>query len=160
MNSRTIEIETAQRWSDGRFIEEADPGLFVEFDLPWIPYEGYMQAQLIVAIPEKLGLIRVSFLPGATEGKIHSHDYSDRIVVPRQGSAEFVCLRNETLGNKAIERFRVAPGHRIYIPRRGRHTFIALSGEDFVVDSVTSPVIVPFDDPRCITYLNDTGGEK
>lgn len=142
MTINAIRQETQQRWQTGNFLEHGLVLSYQELDLPWVQYEDYMKAQLIRAIPDEVGELRIRFQAGTAEDKyMHVHPNSDRIITVLVGSGTFVAIR---IGDEI--RLTIQAGDRLWMPRNTVHNFFA--DDEFVVHSIHSPFI-PFEDPRC-----------
>lgn len=142
-----LKSETRRRWQNGTFIEMVVALPVPSYDLPWVPYEDYMKAQLVDCVPGRLGKLLVDFPPEATEdNQLHVHPISDRRITVIRGSGEFVARRP----GGAVEHFPLVPGSRVWMPRGVLHTFRA-STEGLLVESLHNPW-VPLEDPRCLVY--------
>lgn len=145
---KNISSETSVRWKSGDFIEVGQDIPQHNYDLPWIPYEDYMQAQLVEAKPGEIGRIIVRFPPeGCENNELHIHPISDRIITIIDGCGEFICLRSHS---KKLSRYELKPGNKVWMPRGVLHTFLA-GGNGLLVESIHNPFI-PFNDTTCLIY--------
>jgi len=148
MDIQNIKIEARSRWNIGNFLEKNFPIPKSNYNLPWIPYEDYMEAQLVDTTEGLLGRIIVRFPPEASEDNdLHIHPISDRVITVISGSGQFVCKRPK---EKGLSKYELVPGTRVWMPRGVLHTFIA-STQGLLVESFHNP-FVPFEHPKCLTY--------
>jgi hypothetical protein len=139
--------EFRKRWEAGVFHEKKEPKTFHPRDLPWIPYEDYMRAQIIGVSCFEHTLLRVEFPSEQIKGsKLHIHPLSNRMVEVLDGSGTFVAIRN---GNEIS--IPLEPGDVIWMPRGIVHTFHS-GPSRLIVESAHVPFI-PLDDPMCLIYL-------
>ncbi len=142
-----LKSEIRWRWKYGTYIERGGAVSVPVYDLPWVPYEGYMRAQLIECVTGEVGRLLVDFPPESTEDNhLHIHPISDRRITVLRGSGEFVARRPGGL----VEQFPLVPGSRVWMPRGVLHTFRA-STKGLLVESLHNPW-VPLEDPRCLVY--------
>jgi len=146
MSTDNLRLEVRKRWDTDSFIETGVSLPDIHYSEPWIPYETYMKAQLITAVPGQQGLLLVDFPPQAAEDNdLHIHPLSDRVITIIAGSGTFLAIRKGKL-----ERFDIYQGYRVWMPRGIIHTFLA-GEEGLLVESIHNPFI-PFDDPTCLVY--------
>lgn len=139
----------AELWESGNFIESDVKIPEYHYDLPWVPYEDYMEAQLIEATAGSPGRLIVKFPPWTREDKgMHIHPNSDRVILVLEGAGEFVAVRND----EEI-RIKLKPGDRVWMPRGVKHNFIAGS-KGPLVESQHLPYI-PMDDPQCLVRVEE-----
>jgi hypothetical protein len=147
---RTVAKEAADRWEKGTFLERSVPIPPERYSLPWVEYEGYMQAQLILTIGGRPGKLYVRFPPHAAEdNRLHYHPISDRVITVLEGDAAVFVAE---IHGKVCS-FHLAAGDRIWMPRGTLHTFRAGKTE-LLVESWHNP-FVPLDDPQALTYPPD-----
>ncbi len=142
-----IKKEVAERWRTGQYLEHGVEVPTERYEhLPWIPYEGYMEARLVNWVPGEVGQIMVRFpVEGSESNELHIHPLSDRIILVIEGSGEFVSIRDGVEVRHALQ-----PGDCIYLPRGTRHTFFA-GPLGLLVESIHNPW-VPLEDPQCLVY--------
>lgn len=155
-----LEVETRERWSQNLFLEHGREAFSEQSSYlkslvtltPWEPYEKYMMARLVAAVPGQVGLLHIKFPPEiAEDNRIHTHLYSDRLVTVLEGSGYFIIA---PLG-EPIKQINVEVGDRVWMPRGVRHTWF--SGKNgLVVESIHSPFIA-FDDPNILVYDDGRG---
>lgn len=157
---QNIDQETKLRWKRHAFLEHKQIAFSEESSYlaslakitPWIPYEKYMLARLVSAVPGQVGLLHIKFPPDTAEdNRFHTHFYTDRVVTVIEGSGFFLIA---PLG-QAIQSIPVNVGDRVWMPRGIRHTWY--SGNDgLVVESIHNPFIA-FDDPNILHYDEGLG---
>lgn len=89
-------------------------------------------------------LLKLHFEAGTTSLPIHSHEYSDRVIVALEGRGTFLARlagRKEEVGE-----IEVLPGTVLAFPRGLKHTF-RTEADSLTLLSYHSPFI-PLDDPR------------
>jgi len=155
-----LELETKERWNNGSFLEHGQKAFSEESSYlrslvtltPWQPYEHYMMARLVAAVPKIVGLLHIKFPPKTAEdNRIHTHLYSDRLVTVLEGSGYFLIA---PIG-EPIKSISVQVGDRIWMPRGIRHTWY--SGKNgLVVESIHNPFFA-FDDRDILVYDTDRG---
>ena len=132
-----------QFWDEGRYLTMGKAEPVPHYDLPWVAYEDYMQAQLVDVTPGKPSTLIISFPANSSEDQcLHVHPISDRAITVLQGTGDFLVVRDGKL-----LRHRIGPGNQIWMPRGGVPNFIA-GPEGLTVESHHLP-FVPFDDPQC-----------
>lgn len=139
--------ECRDRWHSGTFLEHNQPAsVGISPDLPWIPYESYMKAQIIQGVPNQLGILVVEFPADVSEdNEYHCHPQSDRCITVIAGAGAFEFFKNRELFVMPL-----SPGDRVWMPRGVLHTF--RSGKDgLLVESLHNPFL-PFDHPHCLVY--------
>ncbi|MCA9507005.1 MAG: hypothetical protein KC505_01110 [Myxococcales bacterium] len=156
----SLEQETKRRWDENRFLEHNQQPFSKESPYlnalaetkPWIPYERYMEARLVLAQPGQTGLLHIKFpAETAEDNRIHTHLYSDRLVTVIEGSGFFIVA---PLG-QAIKSIPVKCGDRVWLPRNVRHTWY--SGKNgLLVESIHNPFFA-FDDPDILVYDESRG---
>lgn len=150
-----LDVETRERWSKNLFLEHGKEA-FSETSsylkslaqiTPWLPYEKYMMARLVAAVPGQTGLLHIKFPPETAEdNRIHTHLYSDRLVTVLEGSGYFLIAPF----GEPIKSIAVGVGDRVWMPRGVRHTWY--SGKDgLLVESIHNPFFA-FDDPDILVY--------
>lgn len=160
MELANLQFETQERWSRNCFLEhdktpysQESPYLKSLVELtPWEPYENYMMARLVAAVPGRVGLLHIKFPPDTSEdNRIHTHLYSDRLVTVLEGSGYFLIAPL----NEPLKTIRVKVGDRVWMPRGVRHTWY--SGDNgLVVESIHNPFFA-FDDPDILMYDDERG---
>ncbi len=138
------QAEILDRWKRGNFLEVgvAIPGF--KYDLPWVPYENYMQVQLVEAIPGQPGKLIIQFpKDGAEDEQFHIHPVSDRVITVLQGSGQFVAIRNFT---KVV--YELEAGCRLCMPRGVVRNFFG----NLLVESLHLPFIA-FESPFCFVRV-------
>ncbi len=157
---RNLHEETRKKWDSGEFLE-FDKQPYTEESTylkslaemtTWEPYETYMYARSIAAIPGKIGILHIEFPPEMVEdSRLHVHHYSDRLITVVKGSGQFlVAGEHGEIRSIALER-----GHRLWMPRGVRHTFYA-GKKGLVLESIHNPFIA-FDDPDILDYEGNNG---
>lgn len=139
--------EIRRAWRDNTFITCESFHIDIEGDRPWVPYETYMEAQLIDCVPGQIGQLLVRFPANLSEdNRLHVHPISDRVIHVIDGGGTFEFYR-KSQGHVHVP---LVPGMCVKMPRGVLHTF--RSGENgLLVHSLHNPW-VPFDDPRCLRY--------
>lgn len=160
MDLANLKLETQGRWNHNLFLEHGKTAFSAEspylkslVDLtPWEPYEHYMMARLVAAVPGKVGLLHIKFPPDfAEDNRIHTHLYSDRLVTVLEGSGYFLIA---PIG-EPIKTIAVTVGDRVWMPRGIRHTWYS-GVNGLVVESIHNPFFA-FDDPDILMYDADRG---
>lgn len=155
-----LDVQTKERWNSNSFLEHEKVAFSEESSYlkslvtltPWQPYEHYMMARLVQAVPGQVGLLHIKFPPETAEdNRIHTHLYSDRLVTVIDGSGYFLIA---PLG-EPIKSISVKVGDRIWMPRGVRHTWY--SGKNgLTVESIHSPFFA-FNDKDLLVYDQDRG---
>lgn len=160
INLANLDIETRERWEQNSFLEHGQVAFSDESTYlrslasitPWVPYEKYMMARLIAAVPGQIGMLHIKFPPEIAEGnRIHTHLYSDRLVTVLEGSGHFLIA---PLG-EPIKSINVSMGDRVWMPRNVRHTWYS-GKKGLVVESIHNPFFA-FEDPDILIYDEDRG---
>jgi mannose-6-phosphate isomerase-like protein (cupin superfamily) len=155
-----LEKETQERWNSNRFLEYGKLPYSEESSYlksltevtPWEPYEDYMFARLVAAIPGKVGLLHIKFPPDMVEdSRLHIHRHSDRVITVLDGSGQFLVANR----GEAIQSIRLEKGNRLWMPRGIRHTFYAGSN-GLLLESIHNPFFA-FNDPRLLEYDEQAG---
>ena len=138
--------EVHDRWEDRIYVTKMEQLEPLPSRAPWIPYEEYMEAQLIKCVTGEIGHLRIRFPAHTTENnRRHLHPASARIVTVESGTGKFVALR------KGVEvHHELTPLNRVYIPEGILHTFCA-GPEGMVVQALHLPWI-PLEDTRSLQY--------
>ena len=157
---QNLHDETRRRWETGTFLEYEKLPYTEESTYlksltevtPWEPYETYMLARSIAAIPGKVGILHIQFPPEmAEDSRLHVHHYSDRVITVFSGDGQFIAEgENGEIKNYVLER-----GTRLWMPRGVRHTFCA-GKHGLVLESIHNPFIA-FDDPDILDYEGQHG---
>ena len=134
-------------WTSGRFYKQGiSPTYGISPNVPWTPYESYMEAQILQGEPFQLGILIVKFPANVSEdNELHCHPLSDRTVTVIEGAGTFeYCIRQELFTVSLV------PGDRVWMPRGILHTFRSgMNG--LLVESLHHPFI-PFNHPHCLVY--------
>lgn len=147
-----LENQILELWKSWAFFETGVEIPDYDYDLPWVPYEDYMRAQLVSAVPGREGKLIVRFVPYGTEDKgLHKHPDSDRIIIVLEGSGEFVAKKEVAKERYAEIRISIQPGDRIWMPRGAVHNFIA-GARGLLIESRHLPFI-PFEAPNCLVRV-------
>lgn len=147
MELKTIRRDITEKWESGRFFEHGiDLTPYRDLDLPWVPYEDYMEAQLEEVVIGGRGKLRIRFKPNTAEdSRMHTHPDSERIVTILKGSGKFVAERHGHMFELSLK-----AGDRIWMPRNTLHNFYA-GTKGLLVQSIHCPWI-PLEDPRCFVH--------
>src|SRR3989338_1680275 len=138
------------RWANGTLVGSVASLPPTDYpDLPWVPYENCLRAQLVHTKPDDdIGRVIVAY-PAKSKGPIgiRMHPESDRVVTVAQGSGTFIVFRDNT-----HLPFDLRPGTRLWIPRMKIYT-ICPDSSGMIVHAIHTPWIMR-DSARHILYPN------
>lgn len=93
-------------------------------------------------------LLKLSFRAGTVDLPMHSHDFSDRVILVAGGTGVFES-RSDASGHSEVVSTEIRPGDALVFARGTVHTF-KVPSTDLVLLSYHSPFI-PLTDPRQYT---------